>query len=281
MRVMFAKRFLLLFLLTIAFPAEALEGLEAARDAYRVGEFGEAADMARGLGTAESGALAARAELAEGDFLAPPSSRRDYFERAAEDARAAIARDPRKKEAHLYLALALGFLGRLDGSIAAHFAGYAEEAREHIDQALALAPTDPWANALLGGWNLEIVRDGGVFGEKFYGASLEKGISAYTYALALDAGNAAIAYQYSLQLIALGGAWRRAEAREVLAGALRSSPDDAFETLAHRRAERLVLMLDAHNEDGLHAILRDQLGLADPIRSAGAGGPNRSIGSPR
>lgn len=278
---MFAKRVLLLLFLALAFPAEASERLEAALDACARGEFREAAQMARELGTSEGMALAARAELAEGDYLAPRSSRRDEFERAARDAREAIALDPQNPDGHLYLAVALGFLGRIDGSIVAHFAGYAEEAREHIDRALAIEPANPWANALLGGWNLEIVRDGGPIGESLYGASLEKGVSAYKRALDLDVGNAAIAYQYALQLAALGGS-RRVEARRVLARTLLSHPNDASEILAYRRAEELMSVLDMRDEARLRGILRDRLGISSgPVRSAERPGNGRSIGSPR
>lgn len=279
---MFAKRASLLLFLVLALPAEASEGLEAALDACARGEFREAASLARELRTSEGMALAARAELAEGDFLAPRSSRRSDFEHAARDAREAVALDPQNPEGHLYLALALGFLGRLDGSVVAHFAGYAEEAREHIDQALALAPMNPWANALLGGWNLEIVRNGGAIGESLYGASVEKGIAAYRHALALDPGNAAIAYQYALQLVALGGDSRRAEARRALAGVLESDPNDASKILAHRRNEQLRFALDMRDEARLRGILRDRLGIsARSVRSAGAAAKGRSIGSPR
>ncbi len=278
---MFAKRALLLLFLVLAFPAEASEGFKAALDACARGEFREAAQMARALGTSEGMALAARAELAEGDYLASRSSRRDEFERAARDAREAIALDPQNPDGHLYLAVALGFLGRIDGSIVAHFAGYAEEARDHIDRALAIQPANPWANALLGGWNLEIVRDGGSIGESLYGASLEKGVSAYEHALALDAGNVAIAYQYALQLAALGGN-HRVEARRVLVSALFSRPNDASEILAYRRAEALMSAFDMHDEARLRGILRDRLGIsAGPVRSAERPGNGRSIGSPR
>jgi len=268
---MSALRFSLVLLLVVVLPAScpawASSPLDAAHEAFVQGRFREAAERAHGAGSAEGEALAARAELAYGDFVAEGGSRRADFEQAAKSARAAIALDPKNAEGHLYLALALGFLGRMDGSVAAHFAGYAEEARKHIDEALELAPTNPWANALLGGWNLEIVHDGGALGETIYGASSEKGIAAYNYALALDPGNVAIAYQYALQLLAMGGAWERAEARQVLESALRSDPSDAFQRFAQHRAERMKFALEAHDDGALKAILREQLGLAaEPIR---------------
>jgi tetratricopeptide (TPR) repeat protein len=254
---------LVVFLSPFAASAEvpaAVQEIEAARSAFARGDFAQAATLGRALATAEGSALAARAALAEGDFIASPSSRRNIFQQAEADARAAIARDPQNPEGHLYLALALGFLGRMDGSIAAHFAGYAEEARRHIDLALALDPESAWAHALSGGWNLEIVRDGGMIGETLYGASLDKGMAAYRRALELESGNAAIAYQYALQLLALGGAAHRAEALRELATALKPKAEDAVELLARRRAQRLKLALDTHDDVALKNILRAQLG---------------------
>jgi tetratricopeptide (TPR) repeat protein len=252
------------YVLASILPAGASD-LAPARAAFSQGDFTQAASLARPLATAESLRLAARAGLAEGDFVAPPSAKRQLFLQAESDARDAIARDPQNPEGHLYLALALGFLGRMDGSLAAHFAGYAEEARKHIDRALLLDPDSAWAHALSGGWNLEIVRDGGMLGETIYGASLDKGVAAYRRALELESGNTAIAYQYALQLLALGGAPHRSEALRALANALKPKSEDAVELLARRRAQRLKLALDTHDDTALKGILRDQLG--DPTNA--------------
>lgn len=259
----------LMLLLLAASPAFAAVPLDAAREAFAQGDFRRAATLAHEAGTAEGETLAARSELAEGDFVEHGEASHEDFRRAAKSARAALQLDPDNVEGHLYLALALGFLGRIEGSVAAHFAGYAEEARQHIDRALELAPTDPWANALLGGWNLEIVNDGGVLAETIYGASREKGIAAYNYALALAPGNAAIAYQYALQLVAMGGAWPRAEAYQVLKSSLQAEPVDAFQRFAWRRAERMMLALEAHDDGALRAIMKDQLAVPDVLATSG------------
>lgn len=233
------------------------------REIFSLGDFSKAAEEARKIDVPGAAALAARAALAEGDFDTDVKNRRDVFVAAERDARRAIARDPRDPEGHLYLALALGFLGRMDGSLTAHFAGYADEARTHIDLALALDPQSAWAYALDGGWNLEISRDGGLLGEHLYGASPEKGMASYRKALSLEPGNTAIAYQYALQLLAIGGATHRAEAHRVLARSLGTKPtdrEDAVELLARYRAQRLKLAMDTHDELTLKFILREALG---------------------
>lgn len=242
-------------------PPQSDPALNPAREAFAAGEFAKAADEARKFDTSLAAAFAARAALAQGDFVARSAERRSVFATAEEDARRALARDPDSVEGHLCLALALGFIGRIDGSMAAHLAGYASEARAHIDRAIALAPESPWGHALDGGWNLEIVRDGGTLGETIYGASFEKGVTAYRRSLKLDPANAAIAYQFALQLLGAGGTVNRAEARAVLAHALRQAPSDVVDTYVHRRIKRLKLALDTDDERGLKEILRDGLGV--------------------
>jgi len=234
--------------------------IDHARELFENGDFARAAAEARQCDAPGAEALAARAALSEGDFHGTPATRRKIFLEGEADARRAIARDPRDPEGHLYLALALGFLGRVDGTLVAHFAGYADEARKEIDEALKLDPQSAWAHALDGGWNLEISRDGGLLGEQIYGASPEKGIAAFRKALALQPGNAAIAYQFALQLLALGGATYRAEALRVLVHSLEPEDGNAVQRLARQRVRRLKLALDTHDDIAMKFILREALG---------------------
>ena len=246
-------------------PAPAAEmGIAAARRAFAEGAFVQAAELAHTAGGAEGAALAARAELVYGDYLAPVSERYQNFIRAEADARRAIALAPGDPEGHLCLALALGLISREKGSLVAHFAGYAKEARLHIDLARRLAPGSAWGEALLGGWNLEIVRAGGIVGSLFYGASLEAGMAAYARAFARDPVNVSIAYQYAVQIVALGETPHRAEATRRLAVSLdRDVPADALARLAHERAMRLMGALQARDDAAVRAIMRAELGTVD------------------
>ena len=269
--VYLASAFLCLSVILRAGPvmAEPMQGetqapssisIEQARELFENGDFLRAAAVARQCNVPGADALAARAALSEGDFHGTPDTRREIFLEAEADARRAIARDPTDPEGHLYLALALGFLGRVEGTLVAHFAGYAEEARKEIDEALKLDPQSAWAHALDGGWNLEIARDGGLLGEQLYGASPEKGIAAFRKALALQPGNAAIAYQFALQLLAMGGAQHRAEALRVLVRSLEPEEGNAVQRLAQQRVRRLKLALDTHDDLAMKFILREALG---------------------
>ncbi|MES1989325.1 MAG: hypothetical protein V4441_00035 [Pseudomonadota bacterium] len=234
--------------------------LDAAHAAFTSGDFIAAARLARDEDNADAFALAARAELVQGDFIAAPKDRYALFVDAEADARRAVALAPDKADGHLYLALALGFIGRLDGYIAAHFAGLAHDARSHIDRALVLEPDNAWGHALDGGWNLEIVRGGGIIGETIYGASFDKGVAAYRRALELEPGNAAIAYQFALQLLGANAFSYRDEAYRALVHALKPKDENAAEKLARGRAQRLKLALDMRDTLALKAILREGLG---------------------
>jgi len=232
----------------------------AAETALHDGDYQRAAQLGRAAGTARGSVTAALAELAQGEFLVPGEDRLRVFADAEQDARHALSLDAGEVDGHLALAVALGFIGRQEGYLTAHFEGRAHDARQQIDIALALEPRNPWANALFGGWNLEIVSDGGAIGGEIYGATLADGTAAYTRALTLDPGNSQIAYQYALELLALGGEAQRDAAKRLLAGIVTHSPADALDALIRNRAIAMAGALDARDEEKLAGLLQDQMG---------------------
>ena len=59
-----------------------------------------------------------------------------------------------------------------------------------VPNSLELAPDDPWALSVAGGWNIEVVRSGGSFlGGLLYGASFDDGVAYFRRALSADPGN--------------------------------------------------------------------------------------------
>lgn len=258
--------FLTLFIAALLTPLSGVAASTSESDlarmadaAFRQGDYPRAVDLGRRAGTARGSAVAAWAGLVEGEFFAPPSERSSDIRQAEQEARRALAFDDQNVDGHLALVVALGFIGREEGGLAAHFDGIATEAREHIDQALALAPSSPWANALLGGWNLEIVYDGGSLGEQVYGASLEQGVDAYAKALSLDPGNAQIAYQYAVELLALKSLAHRQTAHGLLAGIVTHPPEDSLSALIRGRAQAVLDAFDRHDEAQLAKLVRQEL----------------------
>jgi len=242
-------------------PVIAMAGdLEPAAAAFDNGVFARAARLARDLGTAEGDAFAARAELARREFIAVPASRRAALDKATADARRAIARDPKRPEGHLYLAVALGLIARGEGGLAAHLAGYGGEARRHIDTALQLEPENPWAHAALGGWHLEIAHTGGFVGAALYGAGAAEGEAAYERALTLDPENISIAWQYAFQIAGMGGEARRARARQLLAAILENPSPTALDVLLRGHAAELAAAVDNDDRAEILRIVTLRLG---------------------
>lgn len=255
------RTLILFFCLAFAAPVLAAGGdVGPAAAAFDEGIFLRAARLARDLGTAEGDAFAARAELAQGEFVARPAVRRAALDRAVADARRSIARDAAHPEAHLYLAVALGLIARGEGGLAAHLAGYGNEARRHIDRALELAPDNAWGHAALGGWHLEIAHTGGFVGGVIYGASAGQGEAAYERALALDPENMSIAWQYAFQMAGLGGEARLARARQLLAAILERPPHTALDRLLHDGARELDAALESGGEAEIRRIVTSRLG---------------------
>ena len=77
---------------------------------YDQGAMLNAAELARGFGTADGYALAAQATLVAAIYQVPDGPDETLLRQAADDARAALALDPDNLQAILDLALALGHI---------------------------------------------------------------------------------------------------------------------------------------------------------------------------
>lgn len=251
---------LLLTFLISAGGTHAAADLDGARATFAQGDFVKAADTARAPETAEGFAFAARALLAHADLVASAGDRLSLIEQAEEDARRAIALAPDYAEGHLQLAVALGFKARLEGRLAAHAEGYADEARAHLDFVAAREPNNPWLHALLGGWHLEISEVGGFLGRTIYGAEIAAGVEAYDLALALKPDDLMIVYQCALQLAALDDGPLTTRAMTLLQQVTLPEEPDALERLTFERIAALKEALASNNAVRIDAVIRAQKG---------------------
>jgi hypothetical protein len=212
---------------------------------YAAGDFRAAAEAGDRQGDAAGDIIAARALLAlvVSDFRGEETGA--LLDRAQHCAEQALIAAPESAPARLQLAMALGMKGRRASIKEAVKANFARRGRVLIDQALKLAPNDPWAHALLGGWNLEIVRRGGAMGAVFMGASVRSGVRAFERARVLAPDNPAIALHYALALLAIDPERQGAKAGDLLAVAANAAPRDAFETNVRDTARRLAAVLSA------------------------------------
>jgi hypothetical protein len=232
-----------LFLCLAATPAAA-DPPGAALRFYAAGNFLAAADLAEARRSPDSLAFAARALMAE-CVVSPNGARTDALaDRAEAAARTALALDPQSVEARLQYAIALGVRGRRATLSEAWRHGYAPRGRDLIEEAIDLSPNNAWAHALMGGWNLEVLRRGGRAGAIAYGARERAGIAAFERARRLAPNDPMITLHYAIALIDLDAEHYAGRASQLLAIAAAAAPRDAFEAHALARAARLASALE-------------------------------------
>lgn len=228
------------------------QDLDAARALYDRGVMLKAAELARGFDSADGHALASQATLVAAIYQ---RSGHDHalLRQAADDARAALTLDPDHVQAHLQLALALGYLAE-DDPISAHLNGTAREGKALLDRALALAPDDAWAHGMLGVWHLRVVRHAGpMLAESLYGASLEQGRAQCEEAASLAPDMLAVRFGCAIALLEADPKRSTQEAVEILDTVVRLPAGDAAAELIQADARRRLELLRSGAWEGFGA----------------------------
>lgn len=232
------------------------------RDLYAAGRYVEAERAALAQGTAQGDALAARAELAAETMRAEPCL--ECLRRAEEYSLRAVSADPRLVEGHVEYVIALGFEARLIGMVEAHFKGFAEKAKRHIDAAIAADPGNPWAWAALGNWNIEIVQNGGAaLARLLYGATLRSGLADFAKAFAAEPDSLVLHYHYALALAAYDRSVYHDAISVSLARAAAGEPHTAYEIFARKCARDLLAAWRAGDMATFSRLARHDQGYPD------------------
>ena len=225
--------------LSLIFAPAAL-AQPSAQEAYEAGDWAYAQSLGTETADADSLALASQAALTPlllGDMVeADRLEKRDRARTAGALAHSALDIDPDHAGAHLSLAAALSYEARYTNPLAAALARLPQRARTHTERAVALAPSDPWAQALLGAWHLEVVRRAG---ERTFGADSETGLQHYRAAAAI-ADTPDIPYSFALALLARDAETHGEEAIALLDRAVAMETDAAFETAMRADAAELL-----------------------------------------
>jgi len=237
-------RFLLILLVALG-PWTAAQGrdLAQANTLYDHGAMLKAAELARGIGTADGYVLASQATLVAAVYQKP---RPDIalLHQAAEDARAALALEPDHVGALLRLALAIGYIAETD-PIAAHFEGLAHEGKALLDRALALAPSSAWAHGMLGVWHLRLVKHAGpLLAQSLYDASLDRGRAQCTEAASLAPDDLVIRFGCAISLLEANPRRYADEAAAILDTVTRLPAKDAANELVQARARHRLATLN-------------------------------------
>jgi hypothetical protein len=185
----------------------------------------------------------------------------ECIQRAQDDARKAIAADPKNPDGHVFLAVALGREGRLLSTFTVIRRGYAAQAKAELDAAVAADPKSAFAWSALGGWNIEIVHKGGErVARMMYGASLADGFADFDKAFALAPGNIGLRYQYALTLSAFDANAYRAKIEDALARARDGKASGVYEAFVQARAKELLTALNKGDMDAYAALVSHDQG---------------------
>ncbi|MFZ2030714.1 MAG: hypothetical protein WAU68_10430 [Vitreimonas sp.] len=215
----------------------------AALRLYAAGEFVAAADLADTQPSASSRAFASRALVAACAAARSGSAIDVLLARAEISAREALALDSRSVDARLQLALVYGMEGRRASLARAFASRYASRGKRLIDEALALEPTNAHAHAMLGAWNLEVVRRGGRLGALMYDAHPGIGLTEFERARAAAPNDMLIPLHFAMALLGLDPVAYRTRADALLQTVITASPRDALEGLERETARRLQAAL--------------------------------------
>jgi hypothetical protein len=228
---------------------------------FQAGRFADAA--AAGASASSPAALiaAGRAAATQAGWLA--RDRREA-ERLLEDARRlfdrALALEPNNAEALLQRAVATGYLAKLRTSRT-----LAREARQGFEAAIARAPSDPVAEAALGGWHGESVATLGPLAARVGLGATRAGFERhFGRAAAMNPRGPVVPTFRAFTTLALGG--NAADARTFLEAADRESAADGFERLVQREG-RAVL---GHLRSGDTEAARREAALRSPLGRLGS-----------
>jgi tetratricopeptide (TPR) repeat protein len=253
-------RAILLVLCMMVDPARASENTALAM--FEKGDYLAAATAGAAEGTAASVALAARATLADATLRDTPCL--VCLQNAEALARKAIAIDSNNWEGHIHLAVSLGYQARIIGPIRARFSRFPEQAKQEIETALRLAPTNHWTLSAAGGFNIEVVRAGGrLLGNLLYGATFENGVSYFSKAIAADPENPLIKLQYALALTGYDFDQRKTEIVAVLDSCVHAKPGNVYEEAMRQRGQRLLTLLNQNKVDDYLVLARKYQGFPE------------------
>lgn len=214
----------------------------AAFDLYLAGKYDEAIAGGLAMNNAAGFAIASRSVLADAAMQKKPCLK--CLKRAEKFARQAIAADPGLSDAHVMLAVSLGYQARIVGPVVAKLNAYPEEAKKELDTALHVNPASAWALGARGGWNIEIVRTGGErLAYWIYGATVAEGLDQFAQSFKLSPDNVAIRYQFALSLGGYDRAKYKKEIADALSRCIKGKAYSAYDRYAQDRAGDLQTAL--------------------------------------
>ena len=228
-------------------------------DAYIVGDYGTAAEVAEASGAADDLAFAAQSVLAEAMSMQTGQPTEDRLERAETLARKALEVDENHVEGRLHLAISLSLQARSMSNRQVRRSGIGQQARELAIEILEEDAGNVFANGLLAVWNVEVFRRGGRIGARIMGASMQVGRQHYEAGVATSPDDGALHWQWARVLAATNPRKYRGEIEAALAASVAANTDDALEGVMQARAQRLQQILETATNAEIKAAAKEML----------------------
>jgi hypothetical protein len=155
----------------------------------------------------------------------------------------------------------LGLESRITGLM--HATRAATEAKDQLDIALKDDPRHAYAMAAMGGWNIEVVKEGGAIAAALFGAGEKDGLSWFDRAAAAAPGNVAVRYQIGLSLSGYKPDRFRDRIKQEFDATIHGAPQTAYEKAMQARATEMLALLNGGDIRALAAKVREFQGYPD------------------
>ncbi|MDE0310285.1 MAG: hypothetical protein OXI60_10730 [Acidiferrobacterales bacterium] len=222
------------------------QSLEDAQHSYVAGEFVDAAQIAKALGTSEGYTLAARSLTIYARYIAAEEDARMLLNEAIELAQAAVEHEPKNAHAYMALTKAFGRYSHTISKIKAMNENLADKSLSAIESALQINPDMAPAHVSLGRWHVGIVaRMGSLLAGATFGAKKKTAISAFERALELGLEEKEDYLDLAIGYIALDKDKYRDKVHELIKQAIELPVRDAHERIIHQRAVNRLAALEA------------------------------------
>lgn len=233
---------LILVMSIVILPRGAVaESIDAAQAAYVKGQFVEAAQLAKAIGTSDGYALAAKSLTIFGRHIAADQEKKRLFEQAMALSNKAIQANPENPNAYLELARAMGRHSDHISRVEATKGKYAKKIREAIDNAIRLNPEFASAHISLGRWHAGIIAKAGAFVARVtFGAQKKLAIESFERAIELDPEDKADYFSMAVGFEALDEKKYKEEVHDLLKRAIGLPAKDVYDRIFHDKAVELL-----------------------------------------
>ena len=215
--------------------------MESAMIAFEKGEFLEASEIGKNLGTYEGLTLAANALIIHGEHVALKSQGKKLFLEAIALSEQAENLDPNRIDAIIAHMRALGRYTEGLPSGEALSGGYGNKLKDFLEKILRINPNSWEGHLGFGAWHAKIIKKGGLPGRLMFGASERKALEHFNKSLAINPNSIVLNFEVAKALKEFNSQKYKSQILKLLQKVLTSSPSDEYENILIQEANDLII----------------------------------------